>query len=410
MYSKGKYFIFQLFLMLVSPLASFIAALRFYKNPISQLFMLLFACYFGLRFYCSDDLIMHYKNMRMYYTGKSLSEILNNPAALMAAKDYYHVFLKYLISRISNSREFFCAVNCFLYSSVFLFFFNQFRRFYKNFLPVSCGILLLCVVFTVEFAWYQGVRFWIGAFYFAGFYLKYKNTEDIKYLLLSSLCVFFHYTFINLLLILVVNWVLSKFWVWFRVILLGISFIIRSLNIDFMKWIIKNVPELDLGSRTVGYIHESMQRSIAEYRAHANIFYAYRSDLMLIFALLILMVFVNRRVKFDPKYLQIFFFAMTIYTFVNFGYAELILYERFFKIGILFLYSFIFITAFQNYDKIKGVSLIIMILAFVPMFYAMLTPIIEYREYIFESDLWFGNFFSDWNGGTSYSHGKSYTE
>ena len=177
-----------------------------------------------------------------------------------------------------------------------------FRSFYKNFLPVSCGLLLLCVVFTVEFAWYQGVRFWIGAFYFAGCYLKYKNTESKKYLLLSLLCVFFHYTLINLLIVLMINWLLSKFWVWFRVILLGVSFIVRSLNIDFMKWIIKNVPELDLGSRTVGYIHESMQRTIAEYRSHANIFYAYRSDLMLVFGLLILMVFVNRRVKEKERY------------------------------------------------------------------------------------------------------------
>ncbi|MBR5638862.1 MAG: hypothetical protein IKW83_03765 [Muribaculaceae bacterium] len=348
--------------------------------------------------------------MRIFFVNKTWKEIVSNPYALMAGKDYYHVLLKFLISRVSDSREFFCAVNCTLYSAMFLFFFNQFKIFYKNFLPVSCGILLLCVVFTVEFSWYQGVRFWIGVFYFAAFYLRFINTGKKRFLILSAGCVFFHYTLVNILLILIANWLLSKIWVWFRAILLGISFIVRSMNIDFMKWIIKNVPELDLGSRTVGYIHDDMQKGAAYAREHANVFYAYRLDLMLVFGILILMVFVNRRVKFNPKYLQIFFFALTIYTFVNFGYAEMILYARFFKIAILMFYTFLFITAYQNYDKIKGVSLIIMILAFVPMVYAILSSVIEMRAHLFEKDLWFGNFLSDWNGGFSSRHGKQYTD
>lgn len=410
MLSKGKYIIIQCLIMLVSPFASFLVALKFYKNPLSQIFMLIFAFYFGMHFYLANDISMHYINMRMYYTNKSWMQVVSSPGALGNSLDYYHIVMKYLISRVTQSREIFAAINCTLYSAMFLFFFNQFREFYKKFLPVSCGILLLCVVFTVEFYWYQGIRFWIGVFYFAGFYLKFINTGKKRYLLFSALCVFFHYTLVNLLLILIANWILSKMWVWIRVILLGLSFFFRVASIDFMGWIIKNIPGLDLGARTVSYIHEDMIKRMRELRENANLFYAYRTDLMIIFGILILMILWSRRVVFNPKYLQLFFFAITIYTAVNFAYAELIFYDRFSKIAVLMFYSFLFITAYQNYEKIKGVSLIIMILAFIPMAYAILTPIVEMRNHMFFNELWFGNFFIDWNGGMADYHGKWYMD
>ena len=410
MFSKGRHLILQILLMLVSPLASFLVAVRYYKSGISQIFLLIFAFYFGMHFYLANDITYHYIRMRMYYCDKTWLQILTNPDALGNGLDYYHIVLKYLISRFSRSREVFAGINCILYSGMFLFFFNQFREFYKKFLPVSCGMLLLCVVFTVEFYWYQGVRFWIGVFYFAGFYLRFFNTGKKRYLLLSAGCVFFHYTLVNLLVILVVNWILSKMWVWIRVILLGVSFIYRVLSVDFMGWIIKHIPGLDLGARTVSYIHEDMQNRIERLRENANLFYSYRSEFMILFGVMILMIFWNRKVKFSSKYLPIFFFAMTIYTVVNFAYAELIFYDRFAKIGVLLLYTFLFITAYQNYEKIKGVSLIIMMLTFIPMLYALLTPIVEMRSYLMQKELWFGNFFIDWSGGMTDHHGKWYMD
>jgi hypothetical protein len=396
--------------MLASPLASLFVALRFYKSTISQIFLVIFAFYFGMRFYMANDITIHFVRMRTYYCGKTWLQIMMNPDALGGGLDYYHIVLKYIISRFSRTKEIFAAVNCALYSGMFLFFFNQFKEFYKKFLPVSCGILLLVIVFTVEFYWYQGVRFWIGVFYFAAFFLRYLNTGKKINLLFLTGCVFFHYTLVNLLILLVANWMLSKIWVWFRVILLGVSFIYRMISFDFMGWIIKNVPGLDLGSRTVAYIHEDMLNRIIKLRQNANLFYSYRSELMIAFGVVILMIFWSRRVKFSKKYLKLFFFAMTIYTAVNFAYAELIFFDRFLKIGVLMFYSFLFVTACQNYEKIKGVSLIIMILSFIPMCYAIATPLVEMRGHLLHHELWFGNFFVEWQGGMSEYRGRWYVE
>ena len=406
MYSKGKYLLLQTLVMLLSPIASFFISLRFYKNTISQIFFVIFAFYFGMHFYLAWDISMHYSRMRMYYCDRSLQEILSNPAALGNGLDFYHITIKYIISRFTESKEIFAGVVSAIYSMMFLFFFNQFKRFYKGFLPVSCGILLLCVVFVVEFYWYQGVRFWLGAYCFAGFYLKYINTGKKRYLLFSISCIYFHYTLINLFWIIILSWMLSKVWVWFRYLLFAISWFYRSLSIDFMGWIIRNVPQLDLGSRTKGFIHEDLVIRIQRMRAENNIFYAYRSEILIIFGLLILLIMWSRRVQFSKKYLQMFFFALTIYTVVNFAYAELIFFDRFLKLAVLLFYSFLFITAYQNYDKIKGVSLIIMIISVIPMTFELLTAIVEMRSHLFFKELWFGNFFIDWSGGMTYVHGK----
>lgn len=406
MYSKGKYVLLQTLVMLLSPIASFFISLRFYKNTISQIFFVIFAFYFGMHFYLAWDISMHYSRMRLYYCDRSLQEILNTPAALGNGLDFYHITIKYVISRFTESKEIFAGIVSTIYSMMFLFFFNQFKRFYKGFLPVSCGILLLCVVFVVEFYWYQGVRFWLGAYCFAGFYLKYLNTEKKRYLLFSISCIYFHYTLINLFWIIILNWVLSKMWVWFRYILFVFSWFYRSLSIDFMGWVIKNMPQLDLGSRTKGFIHEDMVLRIQKMRAENNIFYAYRSEILIVFGLLIILIMWSRKVQFSKKYLQLFFFALTIYTVVNFAFAELIFFDRFLKLAVLLFYSFLFITAYQNYDKIKGVSLILMIIAVMPMSFELLTAIVEMREHLFFKELWFGNFFIDWSGGMTYVHGK----
>lgn len=406
MYSKGKYLLLQTLVMLLSPITSFFMSVRFYKNAISQIFFVIFAFYFGMHFYMGWDLSMHYSGMRLHYCGKSLQEILSNPAALGNGLDFYHITIKYIISRFTISKELFAGIISAIYSMMFLFFFNQFRRFYKGFLPVSCGILLLCIVCVVEFYWYQGVRFWLGAYCFAGFYLKYLNTEKRRYLLFSVSCIFFHYTLVNLFWIFILNWLLSKVWVWGRVFLFAASWVYRTLSIDFMGWVIKNVPGLDLGIRTSSYHHVGMQLRIQKMRSENNVFYAYRSEILIVFGLLILMIMWSRRVQFSKKYLQMFFFAFTIYTVVNFAFAELIFFDRFLKLAVLLFYSFLFITAYQNYEKIKGVSLIIMVLAVIPMTFELLTAVVEMREHLFFKELWFGNFFIDWSGGISDAHGK----
>ena len=171
MFSKGRYVIIQALLMLLSPITSFLVAIRFYKSTISQIFMLVFVFYFGMLMGFGNDLSNHYNHMQLYFTGKSIGEILKNPMIYSIGHDYYHVLIKIIISRFTSSPAIFSGVIATVYAFMFLLFFREFSRFYKNFMPVSCGLILLAMIMVAQFYLYQGVRFWTGAFFFAAFFI-----------------------------------------------------------------------------------------------------------------------------------------------------------------------------------------------------------------------------------------------
>ena len=71
MFGKTKYFAIQSILSIVSPLASMCLSVRYYRNPLSWLFMVIFAYYFGSRLYMGVDATQHYGEMMDFYYGVS---------------------------------------------------------------------------------------------------------------------------------------------------------------------------------------------------------------------------------------------------------------------------------------------------------------------------------------------------
>ncbi len=403
MFNKGKYVIIQIILVLISPITSFLVSLRFYKNTISQVFMIVFALYFGMLMGMGNDLSNHYLNMQMYYTHHDIKQILQNPLIYNIGHDYFHVIVKIILSRFAVSPYIFGGVFAAIYAWIFLFFFRQFSRFYEKFVPISCGIIMLAMIMVIQFYWYQGVRFWFGVFFFAGFYMKYVNTGKKINLLYSFGCVFFHFSLYALILATVLNWVLDKFWVYIRFILLGFSFTIRFVNANLLSWFFESIPFFNsiVGeSRTSEYTYSSILKHSASYREIANPYYYYRQDVLLISGLLLLMLMWSRKVVFTKQNLTLLFFFMTLYTIANFGYSDISFYTRFYKASLIFFYAFLFVLSFENYEKIKGISLIIIIVALVPLLYEIATVVVEQRNNLLNKELFFGNFFIDWHGGS----------
>jgi hypothetical protein len=402
MYSKGKYLIFQALLMLISPICSFFVSLRFYKNTISQIFILIFAFYFG--YYCGfiSDLATHYDDMVAIYVGRSLKEILRDPRTFLIGHDLYHFVLKFILSRFDVSEQVFGAFAASLYALSFLFFFRQLKTFYNSKLSMVSGLLLLCVVFVVEYYWYQGLRFWTGIFFFLGFYMKYLNTNKIKFLLLSFISPLFHYTLTILLVAIGLNWLLKKIGNKWRVVLLIISFFVRLQNVDFLPYLMHYFPWMKfLGlAITNSEIRKSVLIRMDSFRQHGNIFYDYRTDFLFFFALIFVIVFLRRHIPFKAQYGKLFFMFVTILTIANFGYGDLIFYDRFFHLSVLLLYIFIFVQSVIYYDNIKDISLPLILCAFIPMSYAILTQLISQREFLYHMELIFGNFFVSWDANS----------
>ncbi len=386
--------------MVISPLSSLLLSLRYYKSAVSQVFMVVFAMYFGYYFGFISDLMRHYENMMMYYYHRDVSAILSDPRVFLMGSEYYHVIFKILVSRFTSSMQVFGACACGVYAAAFLFFFRQLSQFYKGKMSLLNGILLLCVVFVVEFYWYQGLRFWTGVFVFMGFYMKFINTRRWMYLIFSCSCAFFHLIVGLLPIAVLLSYLLGLTGKVGRYVVFGLSLVVRSFDIDFVPIMLKYFPWTASWGIAVSdsRIRMSVRRRMANIREYGNVFYNHRTEILIFFGLLALFIMIKNRIKIDKKYGPLFYVFLTLFTIANFGYGDLIFYDRILKSAALMLYSYLFIISYVYNDRIVNGRLLLMLLLMLPLAFAILTPLVEQRVYLFHIELFFGSLFQSWNG------------
>lgn len=400
MYSKGKYFILQCIVMLISPITSLFVSIRFYKSEISQLFFIIFAFYFGSHIHYVSDLLHHYDDMMILYAGRNVNEIFADERIYLVGQDYYHILFKLIVSRISLSPRFFGGAACAAYATFFIFFFRQLKVFYNNYkLTILNALLMLTITFIIEYYWFLGLRFRTGVFYFAAFYLKYVNTNKKICLLALLVTPLFHYSLITLVVIFLLDFVLRYTGILSRIILLIASIFIRLQNIDFVPLMLKYIPiTKNLGvAITDDRIRNNVRDTMAEMRSEGNFFYRQRNDILLFFGFIILYFLWKYNAFKDRKYRVLFTFALTTYTVANFGYGDLTFYDRFYQIAVLFFYTYLFALSFIHANRIHHKLYLISIFMLPPMLYAAATQIVEQREFLFHLNLFFGNFFSVWD-------------
>lgn len=400
MYGNLKYLFLQLALMIVSPISSLVVSIRLYKSAISQVFFICFAIYLGYYMGFVYDLMRHYQDIPMLYVGRDWDEIINDIRVYMLGSDYYHICIKYILSRFTESRQIFGAVASGLYATAFIFFFRQFRQYYRDKLPLFCLVLLLCVTTVVEFFWYQGFRFWIGVYVFMGFYIKFINTKNYWYILGTFAALFFHFSLVVLLMAMFLNKLLSFTSKYVRWALVLLSLFVKSLNIDFVPLMLRLIPWTNgLGiALTDEKIRANTLEHMAEMRELGNSVYLNRMPLM-IFLGLMLMIFMRKlKISFDSHFGKMFYYAVTLYTIANFGYGDITFYTRFLQASVLMLYSYLFIVCVQNKDVLSRYGMQLLVIALIPLFYSLAIAFVQIRAYFFHPELIFGNFFMDWDG------------
>lgn len=401
MFNKGKYILLQIALFTVSPISSFLLTLRLYKSAISQVFFILFATYFGFYMGFVFDLMRHYQDMLSFYVDRPLDEILNDPRIFILGPDYYHVTVKYLVSRFTTSHAVFGSTVAFVYASSFMFFYGQLKQFYSKRLSYFSILLLICVVTVVEFWWYQGVRFWTGVFFFMGMYLKYINTSKKGYLFLSLLSIYFHYTLITVVLAALINYGLSFVSKYYRYGIFAFSFFYKTLNFDFVPLLLKYVPwardNLSIAI-TDERIHNNMRDYIAEFRASENVVYGYRLPFLAFAAIIVLLIFKLNKIKFNHNYLLVFYLSITIWSIANFGFGDITFYQRFFEVAVLSLYVSVFALSATYQKQVKRYRLALTLFLILPVLYAILPTFVQYRALLMQPELFFGSFFMEWDG------------
>lgn len=382
--------------LVISPVIGFFLSLICFRQKISLVFFVLFSFYFGWFYEPQMDLLVHYNHFRTLI-GKSLLEVWTAPGTKHLGKELYPVLFKYIVGSISTNPHFFSACACMVYASLFVYgVLGSIRDLYIQKMILPAWIFFFAIIFTVEYNWFLGFRFWSGVFVFVAFYIRYTRTGENKYLYLSFLCLCFHFSLLGLCAAAFLNYVLKEnFKV--RYILVAISWIVRYMQIPIIEYIGK-IEGMEGIVKNVAR-NEAIVRSVAKriefIRNTGNYFYLIRNDVLFLSACVTLFFLWK---SFGKRCLQynnfLFGLVLILYALTNMGYVDLIFYDRFYKLTLLLLsiYLFQYIMHIQNEISVK-LQFWLVIFPSLSLLYAIATITISQREYLWKIELWFNNLF-----------------
>lgn len=385
----GKYIIIQIIGFIVCPVISFVMSILTYKNAISQFFFILFAFYFGYKIDCILDLRTHYDNF-LYFSDVSLVRILENREIYNVGYEPYHILLKYLISKIDFSSRFFAGCAAAIYAVIFVCYIRQFKKFYIYKLNPIQFLSLCGIVFTVEYYWYLGVRYWSGAFFFLIFYMKYVFTYKRKYLFIACFSIFFHVAHLLLIVAVCFNILLgSRKKILYLFVVISLLF--RNAE-GYMYYFIDKVPLLKLYLKEDYYDENKREASVektAFFREDGNIVYQNRTSLLFYTFLILLFLLWRKNKKVNTDYPELYSFLLILFCISNILYSSIVAYERIFKLLVVVCYSYLFLILHRKNNIWLNSNKILIVAIGAVMFFSILTTIVQQRNYLFDLSLWF---------------------
>lgn len=381
-------------IMVFLPFVGLCLSVMFFRQRFVLWLFILFSFYFGWFYEPQMDLLVHYEHFK-HIIGKSLLEQWTNTGTVRLGKEVYPILFKYVIGLVSDSKNFFSACACTVYTSLFIFgVVKPLQPLYTQKMSIPAWVLFLGVIFTVEYYWFLGFRFWSGVFVFIGFYLRYINSGKAKYFWLSTLCICFHYSLFALCVIAILNHFLQNK-IKLCYLILIVSFVIRFAKIGLI-WIIAQFGIFE------GYVKDSVRnqniiqsvgRLAEDVRESGNQFYLLRETFAILGALAAISILYRKTGKdFLRKNIKLWGFCILLLALANFGYTSLAFYDRFFKIAVLLLYVFAYMWIMNVQHKLSfKLQTQIMIITIIPVLYFIITSLVEQRQTLFQLNLWFNS-------------------
>lgn len=383
-------------IMAFFPIIGLCVSLMFFRQRFAPWLFIAFAFCFGWVYEPQMDLLNHYEQFR-HIAGKSLIDQWTDPWTISLGKEVYPVLFKYLIGLISINPNFFSACACAAYTFFFVFgILKPLRPLYVQKMSVAAWLLFFGVIFTVEYYWFLGFRFWSGVFVFTGFYLRYLNSGKVKYLWLTALSLCFHFSLIALCFLILINHYLRCRLKYYYLILI-ISFIVRFAKIQLVNIIAKLSIFEGFVKETARdeQIQKSVERLSEEFRESGNQFYILREAILFFGAIAAIYILYRKTGKeFIRQNIKLWGFCILTLALANFGYSSLTFYDRFFKIAVLFFYIFSYMWIMKDQRRLSYHSQMqIILLTVLPISYSIITQIIEQRETLFQLKIWFSSIF-----------------
>jgi hypothetical protein len=231
-------------LFLFLPIAAYLRAFRNVFNKDNQKVILAFSFFYGFTVFLSGGDIIRYEQSFaevIYYDWNTYWYFLTNlfsdgnhiysSNVVNIKPDIFALSLQFLVSRFTDNPRWFWAILSVIYTFLTLSFINEIKKeinlSQKSFaLRVFLIGILLIVPFYVGVT---GVRFWTALYFFLIFAMRFTRSKKIKYLILSSFSLLFHYTFFIPVLLLFISPFVPKKKIFYNVLLIvGIVFAFSS--------------------------------------------------------------------------------------------------------------------------------------------------------------------------------------
>lgn len=381
--------------MLLSPLVGFFLSILCFREKAARILFVLFSFYFGWFYEPQLDLLNHYNHF-ISLLGQSPFDIWNDSGPY-ARKEPFPVLFKYILGKISTDPHVFSAFACSIYAYLFVYgVMGSIRDLYVQKMSLPAWTIFLLTVFTVEYYWFLGLRYWCGAFVFAAFYIRYDRHKEKKFLFLSFLSILFHFTHIILCAAAILNIILKdKFKIHYIIVIIGC--LVRCLKIPLVTIVSKlnflrnYIP----ASARNDDIIQSVAERANTFRTEGNIFYMIRSDILLIGGVIILFILWKHfKTQLFDENKSLWGLILILFAFANLGYTDMTFYTRLYKLTILLLYIFLYVKTMSFRSSLSTTSqYTIFGILLVPLLYAIATTVVSHREYLLQADLWFSNFF-----------------
>lgn len=351
---RSQYLLFFL-LFLVWPLGAFLYALYQYNERESRIVFILFTALFGYSLVAESSGLDLYRVMHLLPEASKLSfgEYFDNRGARESV-DIYRDIVTFIVSRFtSNPKWLLCVfgiVAGVVYTKVLsLFLIEHPRRNAHTYLLVFS---FSCIIGIDQLA---GVRFSLAAYTFFFGAINVIIHGDKRYLIVAASAALIHFSFLSIILLLVVFLKLKNYpkWIYFILVL---SFILPDL---LHNYIIQYSGLLGGGIQARTELYSTLEDMDLN---DTTWFVRYRITVMIIFCYLTLFItrLKKRNFHYSDRLNDLFFFSLIILSFVNFTMDIPHFGFRFQFIFIIFVFFYLYKIYTENLDSVLISRLVLM--------------------------------------------------
>lgn len=344
----------NLILFLVWPFGVFLNALVNYDKRESKIILILFTAIFGYSMIAESEGLDLYRIMNSLpdYSHIRFSDFVHHLVKSDSnyeseSVDLYRDIVTFLVSRFTDNGRWlmliFGLVAGYVYTKVLSLFMFETpdRNIYTNLIIISFS-------FIIGIDQLAGVRFSLAAYVFFYGAINVINFRDNRYLVVAALSILIHFSFLTVVLLLVIFIRLKKH-PKIIYLLLILSFILPNL---LKGYIVQYSGFFGQGIEARTTLYSTLDSDLNLFSD--TVWYVkYRISLMLIFCYITL--FITRLKKKDLNYSfitsDLFFFALLLLSFVNFTIDIPHLGFRFQFIFLMFTFFYLFKIYIDNSES-----------------------------------------------------------